>query len=382
VALERQPNGQSDAAGGADAPPLEGVRVVEIAGGIPAAFAARQLSGFGAEVVRAEGHTNGPGLSEPEEAYLVAGKRRVQVSDDELRRLVLAGEILVEDGPPGHLAELGLEPTSLRAAKTSLLVVSISPFGQTGPYRGYRATNIVSFAMGGIMSLTGDFDRPPLVSGGSQAEYLAGLHAFAAAVTAFLGVAAHGEGDWIDISAQECAAGMLELYGPMTAYGGPVLPRMGNHTRAEWGIYPCLDGYFGVFSLQRQIRALFEAVGDPELFDGPFLDPMYRLEHAEELNAKLFVFGLSKTQDELMAIGREHRIPIGLPLTPAALLGAPSLEERGFWDQVDTPSGTATVPGRPFSGLGWRGPARLHLPGEDTEKVRAEWLGPDRKGTR
>jgi crotonobetainyl-CoA:carnitine CoA-transferase CaiB-like acyl-CoA transferase len=359
----------------ADAPPLDGVRVVEIGGGIPAAFAARQLGGFGAEVVRVEGLAHGPGLVEGEEVYLVAGKRRVEVAGEDLRRLVLTGDILVEDGPPGHLAALGLEPTSLRATKPSLLVVSISSFGQTGPYRHYRATNIVSFATGGIMSLTGDFDRAPLVSGGSQAQYLAGLHAFSAAVAAFYGVAVYGEGDWIDISAQECAAGMLELYGPSTAYGGPVLPRMGNHTRAEWGIYPCIDGFFGIFCLQRQIRALFEAVGDPELYDGPFLDPLYRLEHVEELNAKLYVFGLSKTQEELMTIGRERKIPIGLPLTPAALLGAASLEERGFWDHLDTPSGTATVPGRPFTGLGWRGPARLHQPGEDTGQVRAEWLG-------
>jgi crotonobetainyl-CoA:carnitine CoA-transferase CaiB-like acyl-CoA transferase len=366
-----------ETAAGVDAPPLEGIRVVEIAGGISAAFAARQLGGFGAEVVRVEGHAHGPGLSESEEVYLVAGKRRVEVSGEELRRLVLTGDILVEDGPPGHLAVLGLEPTSLRDTKGSLLVVSISPFGQTGPYRGYRATNIVSFAMGGIMSLTGDFDRSPLVSGGSQAQYLAGLHAFSAAVTALFAVAVHGEGDWIDISAQECAAGMLELYGPWTAYGGPVLPRMGNHTRAEWGIYPCVDGYFGVFALQRQIQALFEAVGDPELTDGPFLDPIYRLEHVEELNAKLFEFGLSKTQQELMAVGRERKVPIGLPLTPQGLLGSVSLEERGFWDQVETPSGAAIVPGRPFTGLGWRKPARLHPPGEDTEQVLHDWLGRD-----
>jgi crotonobetainyl-CoA:carnitine CoA-transferase CaiB-like acyl-CoA transferase len=353
------------------------VRVVEIAGGIPAAYAARQLGGFGAEVVRVEGHVVGPGLTDSEEVYLVAGKHRVEASGEDLRRLVLAGDILVEDGPPGHLTDLGLEPTSLRTTKASLLVVSISPFGQTGPYRGYGATNIVSFALGGIMSLTGDLDRAPLVSGGSQAQYLAGLHAFAAAVTAFYGVAIHGEGDWIDLSAQECAAGMLELYGPTTAYGGPVLPRMGNHTRAEWGIYPCIDGYFGVFCLQRQIRALFEAVGDPDLYDGPFLDPLFRLEHVEELNAKLLMFGLSRTQEELMAIGRERKIPIGLPLTPAALLHAASLTERGFWDRVDTPSGTATVPGRPFVGLGWRTLGRLHRPGEDQAKVWADWLGDD-----
>ncbi|MBO0732525.1 MAG: CoA transferase, partial [Acidimicrobiaceae bacterium] len=200
-----------------DALPLEGVRVVEIAGGIPAAFAARQLGGFGADVVRVEGHRVEPGLTDDEEVYLLAGKRRVEVSGEARQSLLRAADIVVEDGTPGALAALGADPRELRAEKPALVLVSISRFGQSGPYRGYHATNIVSFALGGVMSLTGDFDRPPLVSGGSQAEYFAGLHGFSAAVTAYYGAALHGEGDWIDISAQECAAGMLELYGPMAA---------------------------------------------------------------------------------------------------------------------------------------------------------------------
>ena len=182
---------------------------------------------------------------------------------------MLAADILVEEGPPGRLERLGLNPAELRAAKPSLVIMSISPFGQTGPYRDYKSTNIVSFAMGGIMSLTGAFDRQPLVSGGSQAQYLGGLHGFAAAVTAHLGAVLNGEGDWIDISLQDVSAGMLELYAPSTAVGGPVLPRMGNQTRAEWGIYPLLDGWVGIFALQRQVRNLFDAIGDPELTDGP-----------------------------------------------------------------------------------------------------------------
>lgn len=360
--------------------PLEGVRVVEVAGGIPAAFAARQLGGFGADVVRVEGHPVEPGLSGDEEIYLLAHKRRVEASGGDLLKLLMAADIVVEDGRPGMLAALGADPVEMRAARPGMVIVSISRFGQSGPYRDYKATNLVSFAMGGIMSLTGDYHRAPLVSGGSQAEYLAGLHGFSSAVTAYYGAALHGEGDWIDISAQECAAGMLELYGPAAAYGSPVTPRLGNQTRAEWGIYPCEDGYVGIFSLQRQVRNLFEAMGDPELYDGPFLDPMYRLGHLEELSAKMYVFTLDKTKEQLMSIGREHKVPVGSAVTPAELLESPSLDERGFWEEVQTDSGTATVPGRPFGGLGWRNAGRLHAPGEDTAAVMAEWLAPGRRG--
>lgn len=354
--------------------PLDGVRVVEIAGDIPAAFATRLMAGFGADVVRVEGSSAGPGLTDDEEVYLVAGKRRVGDGVD-LRSLVRAADIVVEDGPPGHMAALGIDPSEMRSVEPSLVIVSITPFGQSGPYRNYKATNIVSFAMGGIMSLTGGPDREPLVSGGSQAQYLGGLHAFSAASVAYLGAALQGEGDWIDLSLQECAAGMLELYGPSTAYGGPVLPRMGNQTRAEWGIYPCADGWVGTFALQRQVRALFEAVGDPELLEGPFLDAGYRLQHPDEIAAKLYVFALEHTKDELLDIGKRHKVPIGVAMTPTDLLDSSVLAERQLWDDIESGAGTARVPGRPFAGLGWRPLSQLHDPGEDHDDVASDWLG-------
>jgi crotonobetainyl-CoA:carnitine CoA-transferase CaiB-like acyl-CoA transferase len=347
-----------------DAPPLSGVRVIEIGGGIAAAYATRLLSGFGAEVTRIEGFAEGPPLAAAEEIYLLAGKHQARIRAADLRALIEQRDIVVEDGSPHRLESLGLDPVELRQARPDLVFVSVSPFGQSGPYRDYRATNIVTFALGGIMSLTGEHDREPLVSGGSQAQYLAGLHAFAASVTAYFGAAVHGEGDWVDISAQECAAGMLELYGPTTAYGAPVANRLGNQTRAEWGVYPCADGYVGIFALQRQLPALLDAMNDPELADSHFLDSTYRLQHNEELAARIYLFTADKTRQELMDIARRHKVPIGLALTPAQLLDVPSLTERGFWDRIDTDSGVATVPGRPFQGLGWRAPGASRDSGE------------------
>jgi crotonobetainyl-CoA:carnitine CoA-transferase CaiB-like acyl-CoA transferase len=332
--------------------PLDGVRVLEIPGGIASGFATRQMSGFGAEVVRLEGLSDMPPLTDAEDLYLSAGKQRIDAEGVELSALAMSFDVVVEEGTPGRLASRGAQPAALVAAKPELVVTSISPFGQTGPHARYKATNAVSFAVGGIMSLTGDYYREPLVTGGSQAQYFGALHAFAATATAYLGAVLQGEGEWIDISLQECAAGTLELYGPMTAYlGGDGLPRMGNQTRAEWGIYPCIDGHVGLFALQRQIPALFEAMGDPSLFEDGWLDPVYRTEHAEELVAKMYVFTTGHTKAELLDIGRKFRVPIGVALTPADLLATPSLAERGFWDEVDG----VRVPGRALDGLEWRG---------------------------
>src|SRR5215210_5015855 len=139
--------------------PLSGVRVLEVGGGIAAAFAGRLLAGYGADVVRAEGLPEGAApvvpLTDDEAVYLLAGRRRVDLAGDrsQLRALALAADIVVEDQAPGTATGWGCAPTDLRAARPELVVVSVTPFGQDGPYAGYQATNAVSFAMGGIMSM-------------------------------------------------------------------------------------------------------------------------------------------------------------------------------------------------------------------------------------
>jgi crotonobetainyl-CoA:carnitine CoA-transferase CaiB-like acyl-CoA transferase len=356
-------------------PPLVGIRVLEVGGGVAAAFATHLLAGYGAEVVRSEGD-DGVGLTDDQAVYLLAGKQRVDVDDRQLAALALAADIVVEDQPPGTLARRGLAPADLRARRPELVVVSLTPFGQDGPYAAYRSDNAVSFALGGIMSLTGDLDRPPLLTGGDQALHLLGLNGFAVAVTAWLGRLVQGEGDWVDVSGQEAAASMMELYVPGTAYGGPVQLRLGNQVRAVWGIYPCLDGYAGAFCLERQIRGLFEALDDPELSAERFTDPLRRLdpEVNDELLAKMYGFFGERTKADVLELGPRYKVPFGVVMTPGDLLASPGLEERRFWDEVAVGEGPpARVPGRPFPGLGWSGVDRLHAPGEDTAAVLRTW---------
>src|SRR5262245_408313 len=207
------------------------MRVLEIGGGIPAAFATRWLAGFGADVARSEGPADG--LTRDEEVSLLAGKRRIAVPGPRLRELALAADVLVEDGRPGALAAQGLEPQALRAENPALVITSLTAFGQTGPQADLEATNLVAHAAGGILSLTGARGRPPLANGANQAWKLLGLHGFAASVTAYLGALVSGEGDWIDVSAQECAAGMLEFHGPRSAVDGVPARRLGNRTTAD-----------------------------------------------------------------------------------------------------------------------------------------------------
>ena len=331
---------------------FEGLRVLEISGGVAAGFTGRLLRGFGADVRRFDVDRPLP-LTGDEAIYLHSGKS--EVSKTALPTAMTDADMILTDLQPHEAAAHGLDWQAARAESPRVLIVSVTPFGLSGPYCNFETTNAVSFAMGGIMSLTGDQDRTPLVTGGSQALYLAGLNAFSAAVTAWYGQRRHGGGELVEISAQECAAGMLELYGPVTSYGGPVLPRLGNHTRASWGIYPCLDGWAGVFALERQVHTLFRLMDDPDLREPRFVDPLLRMEQAneEELTAKLFVYFADKTKADLLALGLESRVPFGAAVTPAELLESEGLTVRGFFDPVNG----IRMPGRPFPGFGWRSPA-------------------------
>ncbi|MFI5316191.1 MAG: CoA transferase [Myxococcota bacterium] len=352
--------------------PLAGVRVLEIGGGLAAAFATRWMAGFGADVVRSDAARET--LSRDEQAFLLAGKRRVGAPDARLRELALAADIVVEDGAPGGLAQRGLEPLGLRREKKSLVVVSLTPFGQTGPAAHWRASNLVAHAAGGILSLTGPISRPPLQNGLNQAWMLLGLNGFSAALAAYFGALAQGEGDWLDLSAQECAAGMLELYGPRAAFDNTAAPRLGNRVHAIWGIFPCADGFAGVCALQRQAPAFLAMTGDRALADPRFLDPIQRLTADAELGALVEHWFRDKKKGDLLAMGERHKVPIGAVLTPLDLLASPGLAERDFFDEVSTPAGAARVPGRPYLGIPWQA-GELHAPAADTDAVASDWLG-------
>ena len=373
--------------------PLHNLRVLELSGGYAAGLVGRLLRGYGAHVSRID-HGMTFALTTDEQTYLHQGKHVADLAD--LGKLLSQADLIVSDSQPHLLTRLGIDWHSQHMAHPEQVIVSVTPFGLTGPYADHQHTNAVAFALGGIMGLTGDATRTPLLTGGNQAYALAGINAFAAAVTAWLGRQRHHHGDVLDISGQECAAGMLEYYGPQASYTGVSTVRMGNHTRATWGVYPCLDGYAGVFALERQVGPLFELLDDPELDHPRFREPLQRLLVAndEELSAKLYVYFADKTQAQLRAISLATRVPIGTATTPRELLTNAGLCERGAFDTVMVDGLVTTVPGRPFPGFGWAasdaplndpelipvgdtvGPPRLPLAGLRVIDLTMMWAGP------
>jgi crotonobetainyl-CoA:carnitine CoA-transferase CaiB-like acyl-CoA transferase len=115
-------------------------------------------------------------------------------------------------------------------------------------------------------------------------------------------------------------------------------------------------------------------MGDPDLLEPRFLDPLARMKDDKELAVRVERFFADKKKEELLALGLRTKVPFGAVLTPGELLASASLAERGFFDEVETPDGVARVPGRPCLGLDWR-PGGLGAPAADGEAVLRDWLG-------
>ena len=374
--------------------PLEGVRVLEVGTFVSAPYCGRLFAGYGAEVIKVEppggdiARAHGPfkdGEPNPETSalflYLNTSKRSVeldlgtQAGRDALLRLAADADVLIENYRPGDARALGLDPERLRAVNPRLVVVSITAYGQDGPYAEYHSNNLIAFAMGGQMFLTGDPDKSPVKNGGYQADYQGGLNAFSAANLALLAAERDGEGQHVDISVQHCMAPILEAGIPFYAYNGLWLgQRRGNLMSSSMAIYPCLDGQVGVHVMARNWPNFAEATGHAEwLEDERYATAESRRAHDDELMAELITWAASLGKKEAYALGGEYRAPITFIHTMEDLLDSPQLAARGFLRRIEHPvAGEASYPGPPW----WMGPDAWRdgpapLLGEHTDEVLA-----------
>jgi crotonobetainyl-CoA:carnitine CoA-transferase CaiB-like acyl-CoA transferase len=377
--------------------PLAGLTVLDLTQQVAGPFATRLLAAYGAEVIKIErpgsgdpARTAGPfpgDAPHPERSgrflYLNTGKQSVTLNLKSragralLLELAQQADALVENFSPRVLPSLGLDWPVLHEANPALVLVSISNYGQSGPYRDFAGTNLTLFAAGGQMSLTGEPDRGPLVNGGTQALLQAGLHGFSATLAAVYGARTQGAGTHVDISIQEVQAAALEGAGPNALVNGMDATRAGNLPRATWGIYPCADGFIGCSCMDQNVPDLFRAMDREDLLDSPFREQRWRAEHNDEVMALLMSFFIEHTQAELRELGARHRVAIGLMPTIDELLVWPGLVEKRFWQELDHPqAGRLTYPGAPFTvdGGGFA-LSRAPLLGEHTEAVLGERLG-------
>ncbi|GAB4328725.1 MAG: CaiB/BaiF CoA-transferase family protein [Dehalococcoidia bacterium] len=378
--------------------PLDGLRVLEIGTFVSAPYCGKLFAGYGAEVIKVEppggdiARAHGPfkdNVPNPETSalflYLNTAKKSVQLDLrtpeglDALFRLAEKADVVIENFRPSDLRALGITYDTLRQANPRITLVSITAYGQHGPYAAYRANNLTAFAMGGQMYITGTQEGGPLKNGGYQADYQGGLNGFSAAMLAVLAAERDGEGQHVDVSIQHCMAPLLEAGIPYYAYMGRWAPgRRGNHMASFIGIYPCIDGHLGIHIMPRNWIPFCEAIGRPDLLDDPrFATQADRAAHNDELMAEFYGWAASVSKKEIYETAGRRRAPIAYIHDMNDIVNSPQLNARRFLRRIDHPAaGKATYPGPPW----WIGPdgwsdGRAPLLGEHTEQVLRDLAG-------
>jgi len=331
---------------------LSGCRLLDLTGE-KGMLCSRYLADMGAEVIR---------IGKPAEIadfhWENLGKRSVTLDielkqgQDTFRRLLKTADILVESRPPGYLDGLGLGYNQLSKLNPRLIMASITPFGQAGPYSGYKSCDIVAGAMGGQLYVSGEPDLPPLKIFGSQSYYLASLFAAIGVMLALLSRHSSGRGQHIDISLQECAAAALDHVLVRYFYQREVAKRQGSlHWNGAFRVFPAKDGYI-LLSLLYQWETLLEWLASEgmagDLAGEKWRDRNYRLQHIDHVIEVLERWTKTHPAAALVEKGQAMRFPWAEVASIPELLASPQLRERGFWVEVEHQGKKYKLPGTPF----------------------------------
>jgi CoA:oxalate CoA-transferase len=380
---------------------LSGVRVLDFSQYIAGPFCTKLMADFGAEVIKVEppglgdvsrGYGPFPGDLPNREAsglflYCNTNKKSITLDIETdtgrsiARRLAAESDVVVESFEPGRMAALGLGYDDLSAAKPDLVMLSISMFGQDGPWRDWKADEVNLHAVSGLMSITGDPEREPLKNGGHQALYNTGINAFTAVTMAIYAQMTLGVGQHVDVSAYETMTYLLEPPRVLQAsQSGTYTPRVGNRNT----LLPAKDGHVNFIRNTRQANlmdVLAELTGDEA-----FLEPRLRnaplagagsAEVLEEVEARFLPWLLEHGKEEFYHLGQARGQNFGYVATPADLVNSPHLKSRGAFVEVEHPvAGTLTYPGAPFkmSATPWKA-GRAPLLGEHNAEVYGKRLG-------
>jgi crotonobetainyl-CoA:carnitine CoA-transferase CaiB-like acyl-CoA transferase len=355
---------------------LSDVRVLEITHRPSGAFCAKLLADQGADTIKVEP----PGWGDParHEPPFIGGephpdrgtsflafntnKRGVALDiaqaagRDLLLRLVKTADVVIESYPPGYLDGLGLGRQAIHRVNPRTVLLSITYFGQDGPYAAYQGDDLVAQALGGYLyAVTGSADRPPMGTALQQMEVTAARNGVIAIMAALLDREATGQGTHIDLSVMEAAvstpSGLVHPY----TYTGRSPRRGGGDRNVMDGMHlPTRDGEVTLTTAGtggRPMQAWAEFLAEPGLLDPKFATRQSRLENWEDLHRlvapKLAQWNNLDLMRETMARG----LVIGLVQSPLQVVESPHLAERGFLVELEHPDpevGRLKYPGPGF----------------------------------
>ncbi len=341
---------------------LNGIRVLELSDGIAASYCAKMFSDYGADVVRVDSPDH-PSMSTVNAdnaervalyLHLNANKRSVALDLESergrglLRDLALQCDAIVESMSPGVAEGLGIGYETLADHRPDIVMTSVTPFGQTGPYSGWGYTELTIFAMTGAMNREGLPNRYPLKYGGEIAQYFTGTAAAAATMSALTGAAFSGIGDWVDISIMEVMAGhphQVGRRGPF-AYSGETDNRTDPRTSSAGGREPyavgtfrCKDGYVSFLPLgSRMWPNISRMIGQPELQEDPrFLTSEDRSQNRRELEEIFQSWLDAHTRMEVFDAAQRAGLPGGPVLHSHETVENEHFRSRGYFQDVVHP---------------------------------------------
>ncbi len=381
---------------------LEGLKVVEYGEFISAAYCTKMMADLGAEVIKIEEPGTGdearrygpfPGDNpHPEKSglFLYLNSNKLGITLDAAKatgRSILKGllrnaDVLVENNPPQLMKDLGLDYHSLSEVNPRLIMTSITPYGQTGPYRDYKAYDLNIQAAGGLCVQLGSLERQPLNFQPLQGHFQAALSGAAATMVALFAREASGLGQHVDISATQVLAALHKGCNiPSLILRGSLPCRLGNHGQPglwPYTVLPCKDGYMSMMTLEDyHWKAFAEAIGNPDwalMYDAP----MERYENKDEMNAYLIEWLMEHTKQEVFDLCFDRRIPFIPEYDIEDVMKSPQLEERQYFVEVDHPeTGVLKYPGAPakLSKTPWSIDRPAPMLGEHNEDVYCKRLG-------
>ena len=394
--------------------PLSGVRVLELADE-KGQWCGKLMADLGAEVIKIEpsggeaSRTVGPFLDDiPHRERSLSfwhyntSKRGITLnleSDDGrdlFRKLAATTDVILETFAPGYLSSLDLGYEKLAESNSRLIMCSLTPFGQNGPWRDYLSSDLLHMAAGGQMGCCGyDSDQVsgdiPIAPGGGNAWHTGSHYAYMAIVAALLRRTSSGRGQYIDASVHDACALTTEMHVNTYIYRREVVQRLtGRHAAVSPSVqsqFRCKDGKYVNAGASRVTFRLFPVLTEwmdshglaGDLLDERYKDPKVFAESSAHINELVTKFVGSLTRDEIAHGGQDRGFNWGAVRTPDELVDEGHLNDRGFWVDVEHPElgrsfkypGAAGI----YNGSPWRITNRAPLIGEHNEEIYCRELG-------
>ena len=278
------------------------------------------------------------------------------------KKLVKTSDFIIESFPPGYMETLGLGYSALSNIKGTIILTSITPFGQTGLYRDYEASDIVVMGMSGELFLTGDSDRPPVNISIPQACLHAGADAAVGTLLAYHHRRKSGEGQHVDISMQQSAAWFLAMTIPYWEINKIILGRVGTFrsgsiSTVQRQVWPCKDGYVFFFMMggiqgAKTCRPLVKWMDDERMGDEFLMTFEWEQfdmatatqELIDRISKPIANFFLVHTKKEVLEAAITKNISVCPLFSMQDLLNDPHLAARGYWTQIEYPELKTTIP--------------------------------------